>query len=207
MRVPILLLLALVIVCCAPIASGQTPPDDSRQYHLITVTSTPPTPACVRLQQSLAHPAVARIAAACKRFDFTPQHEIYRARYAAALPPSQLPIVALVRHDGGVLYKASGENIPPADELAGSLIKMATADQSQQGVRQSFNPADAYGPLRPDGGWLPNRPSLIPDTIVVSPQVNLPAGLGVWLAIGVGGIFLFIVVIVIGAGIYLFARD
>src|SRR5690606_35738936 len=136
---------------------------------------------CVRLQQSLAHPAVARIAAACKRFDFTPQHEIYRARYATALPPSQLPIVALVRHDGGVLYKASGDNIPPADALAQSLVKMATADQSQQGVRQSYQPGPSYGPLRPDGGWLPNRPSLIPDTIVVSPQVNLPAGLGLWL--------------------------
>lgn len=206
MRAPILTLLALaIVVICTSIASAQTPPDDSGQYHLITVTATPPTPACVQLQQSLAHPAVARIAAACKRFDFTPNHEIYRARYATALPPSQLPIVALVRGDGGVLYKASGPNIPAPDTLAQSLTKMATLDQSQS-VRQSYQPAPAYGPMRPDGGWLPNRPSLIPDTVVVSPQITMPASFGVWLAIGAGCIFLFFVA-AIAAGIYLFTRD
>lgn len=89
---------------------------------------------------------------------------------------------------------------------AGSLEKMAAADQAQQSPRQSYTPADAYGPLRPDGGWLPNRPSLIPDTVVVSPQVNLPAGLGVWLAIGASCIVLFLAV-AIGAVIYLFTRD
>lgn len=206
MRAPILTLLALaIVVICTSIASAQTPPDDSGQYHLITVTATPPTPACVQLQQSLAHPAVARIAAACKRFDFTPQHEIYLARYASALPPSQLPIVALVRGDGGVLYKASGTNIPGPESLAESLTKMATLDQSQ-GVRQSYQPSPSYGPLRPDGGWFPNRPNLIPDTVVVSPQINMPASFGVWLAIGAGCIFLFFVA-AIAAGIYLFTRE
>jgi len=205
MRAPILSLLALAIVALfSPIVRAQTPPDDSGQYHLITVTATPPTPACVQLQQSLAHPAVARIAAACKRFDFTPNHEIYRARYATALPPSQLPIVALVRHDGGVLYKASG-NIPAPDALAESITKMATLDQSQS-VRHSYQTGPSYGPLRPDGGWFPNRPNLIPDTVVVSPQINVPASIGVWLAIGAGCIVLFLVV-VIGAGIYLFTRE
>ncbi len=206
MRAPILTLLALaIVVICTSIASAQTQPDDSGQYHLITVTSTPPTPACVRLQQSLAHPTVARIASACKRFDFTPNHEIYRARYATALPPSQLPVVALVRHDGGVLYKASGSNIPGPDALAESLIKMATADQSQV-PRQSYQPSPAYGPMRPDGGWLPNRPNLIPDTIVVSPQVNVPSGL-LWLAIFGIIVGLLTIVAVIGATIYLLTRE
>lgn len=207
MRAPIPLLLTLAIVAaCATIAAAQSPPDDSGQYNLITVTADPPSPDCVRLQQTLAHPAVARIAAACKRFAFTPNHAIYKARYADALPPSQLPTVALVRYDGGVLYKASGPNIPAPDQLAGALTKMAAADQAQQGTRQSYTPADAYGPLRPDGGWLPNRPSLIPDTVVVSPQVNLPAGLGVWIVIGGGCIVLFLAVAIV-AVIYLFTRD
>lgn len=200
-----LLAAALALATWATPASSmaQTLPDDSQDYYLVTLTGNPPTHLCGRLMGTMQHPAVAQIKAACKSFDFKPDDPIYQARYAQSLPAGQLPIVALARHDGGVIYKASGENIPDAETLSQTLMQMAAAD-SAQNPRSVAN--HVTGPLRPDG-WLPNiRPNLIPDTVVVQPQVNVPDGVTNWLMVvavlGVLAIVGVVAVIVIG-GIYL----
>lgn len=144
----------------ADLASAQSPLDDSRDYHLITVTQDPPTPACSALLASLQSPDLAPIARRCKVFSFRPRDVIYRERYASALPPESVPIVALVRYDGGVLFKASGSRIPRPAALAAELNRVAAADQKSWAQTQQL---------------LPGRPRLIPDSVVIQPQVNVPA--------------------------------
>jgi len=154
-------------------ALAQAPADDSRDYHLITVTQDPPTPACSALLASLASPDLATIAGRCKVFSFRPRDVIYRERYAAALPPESVPIIALVRYDGGVLYKASGSRIPRPAALAAELNRVAAVDQKSWAQTQQL---------------LPGRPRLIPDSVVIKPQVNVPA---MPLAIGVFAVIVF----------------
>jgi hypothetical protein len=207
----LLTIAASVLLWAAPTPSvAQSLPDDSLAFYLVTVTQSPPTPACQRLVASLQQPAMARIASGCKTFRFTTADPIYRTRYAQSLPASETPTVALVRHDGGVLYKASGANIPPPETLAARLTQMAAADQALH-PRANQHGADAYGPLRtPDGQWrVPQRPSLIPDTIEIRPQINVPASAS-WIAIGgviVASILAFVFVVLIVGAIFLFTRS
>lgn len=200
-----LLAAALALATWATPASSmaQPLPDDSQDYYLVTLTGNPPTHHCGRLMGTMLHPAVAQIKAACKSFDFKPDDPIYRARYAQSLPADQLPIVALVRHDGGVIFKASGANIPDAETLAQSLTQMAATDAAKHPRSAASNVA---GPLRPDGWRMPNlRPNLIPDTVVIQPEINVPAGVTNWLMVvavlgGLAG--LGIVAVVVIAGVY-----
>jgi hypothetical protein len=168
-------------------AAAQTLADDSRAYHLVTVTLDPPTPACVRLQSALRDPAVAPIAAQTKRFDFKPTDAIYRTRYASALSAAQAPILALVRWDGGVIYKTSGDAIPSPPKLAAELRRWAMADRdvdpaaiNQAGVLPRF----------------PDRPRLIPDSVTISPQINIPPGL-------VAGVVLLLLAFAVFAALFL----
>lgn len=168
-------------------AAAQTLADDSRAYHLVTVTLDPPTPACVRLQAALRDPAVAPIASQTKRFDFKPTDAIYRTRYASALSATQAPILALVRWDGGVIYKTSGDAIPSPPQLAAELRRWAMADRevdpaaiNQAGVLPRF----------------PDRPRLIPDSVTIAPQIRLPPGL-------VAGVVLLLFAFVVFAALFL----
>jgi hypothetical protein len=151
---------------------GATPPDDSRAYHLLILTRDPASPACAALTASLASPEVAAIAAKTKVFRFTPGDPVYAAHYAAAIPPDSAPSIALVRYDGGVIYKASGAAIPRGAALAAALRSAAAADRASHGLT-----SDASAILR--------RPGLIPDTI--APTINLGLNLPAWLPI-VGGL-------------------
>lgn len=170
-------ILALISIGTASIAAAQTPPDDSRSYHLITITANPPTPACTRLAESLRHPDVARIAAATKRFDFRPTDAIYRSRYASVLPATEAPIIALVRWDGGVIYKASRGGIPSGANLAADLVRYAAADQSASNSAVA-RPASDDDPTR----WPSLRPRLIPDSVTIAPEIQLPDSLR-WVAL------------------------
>jgi hypothetical protein len=181
--------LALSTVATPASSTAQSPPDDSQAFYLVTLTHPTPTPACNRLKSAMRHPAVARIASACKSFDFTTSDAIYRQRYAAALPPNQAPTVALVRHDGGVLYKASGANIPDGESLAADLTRMAALAQSQDSTVGN----QTLLPLRPDGWQAPNlRPNLIPDTVVIQPEINVPESVTSWLMVGMIVLFMLL---------------
>lgn len=188
----------LIALCCtSTVGIAQELPDDSQAYHLVTVTVAPPSPAGAMLLDSLdRHPLLARIGADCKRFDFNAGDEIYKARYAAALPPNQVPVVALVRSDGGVIFKSSGPNCLQGDALAESLLKAGRADRAAnprpipaavQPQREQYDCPDGNCPLPPnrrpllpfDGSRIPQ---LIPDTVTVQPQVQIPDSIGYALA-------------------------
>lgn len=182
-----LLLGILLGALFSPPATAQTLADDSRAYHLVTVTLDPPTPACVRLQQALRDPAVAPIASQTKRFDFKPTDAIYRTRYASALSAAQAPILALVRWDGGVIFKASGDAIPSPAKLAAELRRWAMADRQSDASTRTYPEAS---------NLLPNRPRLIPDSVTISPQVQIPPGL-------VAAVVLFLFVFAVMAALFL----
>lgn len=172
-------LVRMAVLCAAILtsessATAQSLLDDSRDYHLITVTQDPPTPACASLLQSLRSAEVAPIASKCKVFSFRPRDVIYRERYAAALPPESVPVIALARYDGGVVYKASGDRIPGPARLAADLTRAAATDQKSWGQATQL---------------LPGRPRLIPDSVVIQPQVNVPA---LPIALGAIGVMLFL---------------
>ncbi|GAA5510065.1 hypothetical protein [Novipirellula caenicola] len=179
---------------------AQTPPDDSQKYHVVTVINDPPTAADVALLRAFqTQPHLATIAQKCKRFQFKATDPLYRSRYAQSLPPHALPVVALVRHDGGVIYKASGAAIPEPNTLARQLIGIAMTDREAHAPRLGW---------RPDGSRFP---SVIPDTVVVRPEVNLPSNAVYNTGFVVGGVILFLALgglFVVGliAGIFLLFR-
>lgn len=147
--------------------SPSVPMNDSGKYTLIVLTKDVPCPDCISLQATMNSPEVAAIAAKSKVFRFTPRNRIYQARYAGALPPHEAPSIALVRPDGGVIFKVSGSAIPRPADLAAAMIKQATLDRSitVQPARYTM----AYDWSRDP---LIERPRLIPDTVVVKPSIN-----------------------------------
>lgn len=193
-----LLAAAAVLSIVAGSAVAQ-PPEDAAAYHLITVTQNPPSPAETQLLASLQSNArLLRIAESSKQFHWTTSDELYRSRYAAALPPTTLPIIALVRSDGGVIYKASGANIPAGDALAEAIMGAAFWDR-----RDNPRPIPALLPASlatptaspmtdpmtdpATGPMFPNRPrvvDMIPDTVNVGPTLNIPDAFA-WIAGGV----------------------
>ena len=159
--------LALIIAIAltasvGPIGHAETPPDDSAAYHLVVLLRDPPSPACASLESSLASPEVAAIAARTKTFRFTPTNPVYLPSFASALPAPPAPTVALVRWDGGVLFKASGNSIPRGPALAAALRSAASADQATAARSAASN-------------LLDRRPGLIPDTVTIQPRLELPA--------------------------------
>jgi hypothetical protein len=156
------LALIIAIALTATIGHAETPPDDSAAYHLVVLLRDPPSPACASLESSLASPEVAAIAARTKTFRFTPTNPVYLASFASALPAAAAPTVALVRWDGGVLFKASGSAIPRGPALAAALRSAASADQATAARSAASN-------------LLDRRPGLIPDTVNIQPRLELPA--------------------------------
>jgi hypothetical protein len=162
------LLIAFAIgLFVSAVGRAQVPANDANKYSLIVVTKAVPCPQCIRLEQTLVSPEVARIANQCKVFRYAPNNEIYRLRYAGALPPSEAPTIALARPDGGVIYKASGSSIPEAKDLAAALTKQATLDRSIAVQPQRYTMLHDWSR---DG--LLQRPRVIPDTVVVKPSIN-----------------------------------
>lgn len=191
---PRVLLVALLIALAPAPSSAQQLPDDSDAYYLVTLTQDPPTPACASLLRSLESPDLAPILRAVKRFAFTPTSPLYRTRYADSLPVSDLPTLALIRYDGGVLYKSTGSAIPTGARLAAELTRVATADRAiQSATRPRIFPDNA------------TRPRLIPDTVTIQPQVTIPP-----VVILIGAIVLLLLglafLAIVGVAVYLALR-
>jgi hypothetical protein len=166
---PKLLIAIAAALCFAATGMAQSPrlpPNDSAQYSIVILTRDVPCRDCERLADALSHPDVAAILRSTKLFSFTPRSAIYQLRYAETLASTEAPTIALVRSDGGVIYKASGPNIPEPVELAYQLRRFASLDQGlvKQPVRNtSIGNGDEYAS---------RRPRLIPDTVVVQPKIS-----------------------------------
>lgn len=194
--------IALVVLLLAGVTFGTAHAqqgvrtDDSRKYELIVVTNDQPSQADQALVTSLTqNPHLASIASKCKLHLFKPGSELFRQRYATALPTNELPVIALARWDGGVIYKASGSHIPPPDQLADKLKQQANlANAAEMTVQQSIPLANNSGiqwptinscPTCPQDGIngprFPNVPfqAPIPETFNVNPQINFPGDLTV----------------------------
>ncbi len=179
-------ILAFAILAIAvSIASAQQLPDDSGKYHLIVVTSEFPMTADETLVANTeTHPQLSAIRARCKSFVFKVNDPLYQSRYASALGITSLPKVALVRSDGGVLYKASGPATYDPDKLAADLMAAARADRAQNPRPADGRNATADCPTcpyqpQPQPSRTPifrpgERPSLIPDTVNVNTEVAIP---------------------------------
>lgn len=217
-------IIAIACICiAASVATAQPLPDDSGQYHLIVVTSELPMTADNTLVANTeTHPQLSAIRERCKSFVFKVNDPLYQSRYASALGITSLPKIALVRSDGGVLYKASGPSTYDPDQLAADLMKAATADRAQNPRTVDGRNASADCPTcpnqpspRPDRtpSWRPGvniTPQLIPDTVNVNTDVTIPptvyfgaAAIGVLL---VGGMAI-VAIIGLGVGITILVKS
>lgn len=176
-----ILILAVIVAIGSP-AIAQLPADDSAKYSLVVLVRDIPCRDCERLGEAINHPDLLPIVAASKLFTFTPRSKIYQLRYADSISAADAPTIALVRPDGGVIYKASGPAIPPPAELASQLRRFATLDR-----RTVVQPAKFSGIESTDSNVF-RRPRFIPDTVVVrptlSPTVNVAAPNMIFFIIG-----------------------
>lgn len=216
-----ILAIAFLLIFAA-IASAQQLPDDSGRYHLVVVTSPVPTAGDQSLvSQTETHPQLSKIRQSCKSFVFKADDPLYRSRYAATLGDTDLPKIALVRSDGGVLYKASGSAMPDTDTLAADLLAAGRADRAQHprvSTSREYNAADCPtcpNQPQPQPSRTPlftpgSRPHLIPDTVNVNNSVTVPQSVYFAAAlIGfliIGGVSL-VVVIGLGIGITILVRS
>lgn len=174
----------MLAVSSDAIAQQQPLPDDSDRYYVVIVTQDPPTVQCASLLRTIDSPALAKIRASTKVFRFTTRSVIYRERYAQQLPAAAAPLVALVRPDGGILYRASGSAIPDPVTLAQTLTAWAAANEQVA----SSHP-DTQRPR-----IFPDRPRLIPD-VNISPTVNVPPEA---IAIGFAGLAVLALIVIFG---------
>jgi len=174
---------AILLTIClfAANAPAQSPalPEDGGQYNLITITLQTPTQYGAELLRAMdSDPELQAIANLCHVHRWTPATKVYQLRYAQSLPPTTLPIVALTRDDGGVIYKASGPEVPrEGPQLAKVLREAAAMDQSMQ-PRQATAANCPRCPQTPASPVMPNfRPldRVIPDTVTLTAPVNFPA--------------------------------
>lgn len=222
MRFALLLLLLISGTVASAQAQPQTLPDDRSQYSFVVVHEDQPSATTHRLSQMFASdPQLAQLARSFTVHRFPASDALYRKRYASALPPNDLPALALVRPDGGVVYKASGTSIPAtSQELYADLVYYANLDLSlRTGGGQSWDartqcpdgncpnvapPQPWRQPFQPDGALRPD--TWIPDSIDLRPQVNVDLGgeLIVWVGVGV----MLLIFLVCGAGgLVLLLRD
>jgi hypothetical protein len=191
----------LVHGCIGPAFGQQAPPDDSALYHVVVVTNAPETPGDAALVAAIGgDPSLRRITESCKFFKFPVTDRLFLERYAATLQPSALPMIALIRSDGGILFKAAGGEIPPPDLLARRLVEIATADRIANPRPINAAPtvpklppqfAPQLGNAIPWPGFLPGTPtpaSVVPGLIpgllpgllspTIKPQIEIPAEVG-----------------------------
>jgi hypothetical protein len=212
--------LALIVHgCIVPAFGQQAPPNDAALYSVLVVLNAPEQPADAALVAAMrSHPALVKICGDVKFFKFPANDRLFIDRYAATLRPGALPMVALIRSDGGILYKVEGPAIPAPDELARRLVEIATADRIANPRTINAGPVPtgpSYGdagaipwPAFPPGfpGGFPGAqvvPRLIPGLLdgilspTISPKIQIPPEVGyvamaaVVVAVGLGGLFIF----------------
>lgn len=211
-----LALCVCVVFAEAKTLAQNTAPLGAGPYNLIVVTAPTPSPRAVRLLDQITNdPAMASLARYCQFTKLQTGTVMYEERYSRALPARDLPIIAFADANGGVIYKASGANIPnTGGELAEAIVKTnrefqqalagqrlasrgmphwshwSTLYQSQEQCPNCPQPNAPTQPNRPD---RPNRPNpltplldeVIPDTVTVTPTVSIGNGLTVPIVVGV----------------------
>jgi hypothetical protein len=176
-------LIFLLLAVCPGLASAQLP-DDSQKYHLIVITADQPTRNCERLLAWLDSDAeLQRLKAACHFHHFRPSDVLYRERYESSLPATKLPIFAVARADGGVIYKSTGEMMPWTPNGLMYEVRRtfaAVKEQCPDCQPQPKQPNEPPPPYQPERPWL--RP--VPDSADLLPSGSIITG-GLWI---VGGL-------------------
>lgn len=107
----------------------------------------------------------------CRLKHLRPSDPIYRDRFARYMPPERLPAIWIQRPDGGVVYCASGENLPGSSYQLGREIEyFAGLDPAPTGSdsaaihgRIEWMGIDGGYPC-PDGRCPPSQPPSVPGT-------------------------------------------
>jgi hypothetical protein len=193
------LLMAALMAITLHAGAADTPPNDSGLYQMVIVINPTPTPADAALLAAIdGEPTLAAIAKQCKRYRFPASDPLYLSRYAATLQPSALPAVALVRSDGGILYKACGAEIPAAGELARRLVEIATADRIAN--PRAIHAGPSNGPpqmdtnANPTGAiqWTPPGGRILSPTI--APRIEIGPEAGALGGVAIGAVLLALIV-------------
>lgn len=143
-----LLLLALL---ASPVYAQNTRPEDSRRLSLFVVGEPNSAPASWFRDDT----QLRAVAAATNFTILPPNGKLFRDRYAGRMQLGMQHVI-LERPDGGVIYSASGNQIPAAaSSLYAALVESAKrAKEAQPAQLANYNPAcpDGTCPLDcPDG--------------------------------------------------------
>jgi len=211
------ILIALLFAASLAAPSFAQLPEDGKACSLIVVDVPHGSPAGKALVEMLnTTPELREIANRCQRHTFKPDSPLYLSRYASTFAGASLPIFAMCRPDGGVLYKASGANVPTdakalTDELM-HRIKLDSDLSRGDGIEWpsvAINESDCPGGKCPVPSYSPLSP-LIPDSLITI-QPSLFSGSSMtWYASGavglllVGSLGLLFVVVLIVASVVIF---
>lgn len=206
------LAIVLLLVICSTTAAQQSstrPEDGTKPYLSVFVHRGQAPNEKLLLQHFRSDPSLMKVAADCHFRIYDEFDPLYKERHSSYIPVETFPCVMLQRSDGGVVYKASGLNVPAGatelfDQMAYyakldpmsprkdsiDLRPMAASEDCPDGkcpVRPTPQPDPMFPNLRPNGPALPDTSELIKP--VVQPVRNSVAA-AVWIAIGLGVLFL-----------------
>jgi len=153
-------LAAVTLIALSPSLAQEVRPDphETGRPHLSVFTHADYArrPAEAGLIQNLERQPLLDFAQGCRFRHYTTADPIYLERYAGQFPASQLPAICVQRPDGGVIYKATGDNLP-ADP--GQLLEEI---RFYRGLEPALHQT-VGGLLRNSAGSLADAPSYRPE--------------------------------------------
>lgn len=150
----------LLLACVSAFAQmpGQGP------HNLVVVTEQSPSQGSVQLLNWIANaPELQSLTRYCELTELQVGKTMYEERYRRSLPPTQLPIIAFTDVNGGVIYKASGDNIPGTP----AALAKAITDTNKQ--FQAAIAAQKY-----IAGWRHQTPNLFDGNLGQCPNCPQP---------------------------------
>ncbi|MGN6545013.1 MAG: hypothetical protein ACTHK7_08180 [Aureliella sp.] len=167
------LLLAFVLSGSASAQQVSPPPEDAGRPWLVVITHKTPGPQEQMLLDLVARDEnLAAIRKQCQYAHYDNENPLYTQRYAKSFGQKPLPVVLLQRADGGVLYLASGDNVPDSGRELFDQMKYYSSLAPTRDSRDSVGHYGApnyspYTDTRPfsqcPGPYCPNPGPRCPD--------------------------------------------
>lgn len=178
--------LAIVFLAgCSSLCAQEvgTPPEDGGRCHLTIITHDTPHPHEQLLIDNFNRdPNLVAVRKQCLFHHYHASHALVKQRFPTLAVSSRLPAVMLQRADGGVLFLASGGNVPTSavelyDQMkhyAGLATKRVGTeiDSLQRYGAISYPRCPPGGPCPPDGRCPPGGPC--PPDQYPNPGYDLP---------------------------------
>lgn len=163
---PILMLICLMIgsVCYGQKQDVLPAPDGK---PIITVFSNQSPEAAQLVAAFDKFPDLVDVRTRCQFFTLTAQDPLYAERWAEIIPASRFPGVMVQAPDGGVVYLATGDSMPPLEDLDDMIGAFWDAYRSAKQLEGGVIQQSTSNPDCPDGNCPPNWNSQPQERIIL----------------------------------------